>query len=302
MNALIAPLRRATIVVCFASAACGAEPSTPAAPREVVAPAAAGRAEPQEVDAFFEGLRGGLPAPKDLSQQNGMSIECGARGLVTLTLLKATADEVPLRAPSDLVALVPWMADADVCLRHIAVEAAVTYLDYDRDALVVPSMHDPEHVLYRDIVRTLRQRLDDEGVRYDATLFDKVLLSVELDDFERLVQGAWTQDVDHATFNFYRDVDIGADEVRVTRKRTSPDAKWPDHTTTTRIAKVSLHAKGHYVVYGKWDRESDASGYVGQMVIPSAFEYAFVPVREDVVWWKGGFATHWTKLRRRPSR
>lgn len=314
----MAALRTVALVACLAGSGCGGGSTTPP-PATASAPAASTgpeaepeaepavaqaeaeakpAAEPSAVNDFFVGLRGELPARENLSQQNGMSIDCGERGSVTLTLLDATAAKVPLEQPGDLVHLVPWLRDEDVCLRHIAVSAAVGFLEFDRNRLVVPYMHDPEHVLFREIVRMLQARLDKAAVKYDAALFDGVLLTLGDDDFARLAHGTWTQDVDRSTVNFYSDVEIDADEIRVIRKHTTPDPKWPDHTSTTRIARVSLHADGHYVVRGKWDRESDANGYEGEMVIPSQFEYAFIPIRDGVLWWKGGTAMRWTKLRR----
>ena len=298
-------VRDVVLLGCMAGWGCSADSSGPS-PAPVSTPTASEPAKPDPapepvptaIDEFFVKLRGSLPKPETLSQQNGLSIDCGERGTVTLTLLNATASKVPLEKPNDLVHLVPWLGDEDVCLRHIAVQAAVDFLNYDRDQLVVPHMHDPEHVLFRDIMLALRARLDEAGVEYAASLFDGVLLSLDEDDFARLAHGTWTQDVDHSTVNFFSEVEVGADEVRVTRKHTTEDPKWPDHTWATRVSRVSLHAEGHYVVVGKWDRESDATGYEGALVVPSKFQYAFIPVRGGVLWWKGGTAMRWTKLRR----
>ncbi|MEM6293335.1 MAG: hypothetical protein AAGA54_18830 [Myxococcota bacterium] len=255
--------------------------------------------QPGPVNDFFLGLRTALPEAETISQQNGLSIECGKRGWVTLSLLQATAEKVPLEQTADLVHLVPWVQDEDVCLRHIAVSAAVDYLEFDRNRLVVPNMHDPEHVLFREIMQTMRARLDRDAVPYDPKLFDSVLLTFGEADFARLTHGAWTQDIDRSTVNAYSDLEIDAEDVRVIQRHTTSDPQWPDHTSLTRIAGVSLHADGHYVVRGKWDHESDANGYEGERITPSQLEYSFLPAREGVLWWKGGNATRWTKLRRR---
>jgi len=290
------------LVLAALGALCGCAAAE--APRDQTAIAASApangepRAQPGSIDELFRGFRHELPAPETLSEQNGPWIECGDRG-ATYTLLSATAAKVPIASDADLVRLVPWCRDEDVCVRQIALDAVVPYIGYDHNALVLPHMHDPEHFLYHDILLALRAHLDRREVDYDPQIFDGLFLAVEEGDFAELIHGRWEQEVDRKAVNFESSVEVDAEQIRVTEKETSGDPAWPDHTWTTKIKTVVLSDQRQYVITGAWNIESNANGYQGSKIEPSQFVYRFWLVAKDIVWFKDGEGAYWIKLHRR---
>jgi len=247
---------------------------------------------------MFEALRSKLPPAETLSQQNGASLTCDHHGGATYTLLDAIAAKVPIHGDADLVQLVPWCRDADVCVRQIAMSAVVSRIGFDRNHLVIPHMHDPEHYLYHEILLALMAHLERGDVAYDPKIFAGLQLDVAQDDFPALIHGRWVEDIDPKTVNFASSVEVDASSVRVTQRHTSADPAWPDHTWTTKIAEVTLDEQRQYVVVGASDLESNAKGYRGDEIVPSQFVYSFWPVREDLVWFRDGPSAYWKKLRR----
>jgi len=68
------------------------------------------------------------------------------------------------------------------------------------------------------------------------------------------------------------------DSVRVAHKRTTPDPKWPDRTSTMKITAVAVNDRQEFVVSG-----SDQT-------------YTFMPLTRDVVWFDNGEPKDWRKL------
>src|SRR5262249_15958835 len=148
---------------------------------------------------LFRRMKRELPAPATLSEQNGPSVDCGNQRWATYTLLEATAAKLPLTNDADLVRLVPWARDSDVCVRQTALSAVVANVAYDGNNLVLPHMHDPEHHIYHDILFSLKAHLDHKGVAYNPEIFDGLLLAVDAKDYPELVHGRWEQEVDRTT-------------------------------------------------------------------------------------------------------
>lgn len=169
-------------------------------------------------------------------------------------------------------------------------------IGYPRDTLVIPSMHDPEHYLFHDILATLKAYLDRHHVAYDPKAFDGLMLAPDAAAFHARFDGTWLEtDVEHK--NFRGLIELHGDELRVTSHEVHDDPKWPDHTQTTKIASVTVDA-GQYVVTGAWSMESNAAGYRGPKNVPAQFVYRFWQVGERVMWFKDGDAPYWDKFRR----
>jgi hypothetical protein len=122
------------------------------------------------IDDLFRAWEKKLPEPATLSEENGHTIECN-RGPATLTLLAATAEKVRLRSDADAAALVQWARHGDPCIRQIAIEAIIAAVGFDRNRLSVPDMHSPDHVLFHEIVLSLKAWLDGKHIPYDAKIF-----------------------------------------------------------------------------------------------------------------------------------
>lgn len=251
---------------------------------------------PNELDALFRGYREKLPEPASLSEQNGASLQCDKHGWVTYTLLDATTEKLPVKSDEDVVRLARWARDRDVCVRQIALDALVKRVGHDRDRLVLPDMHDPEHYVYHDIFVSTLVYLDKKRVRYSPKLFAGLMLNLRREDFFRSMRGEWREEAKGK--NFLLRVELTADELRVTRARTEPDPAWPDHTWTSKIKEVQVDARRRYVVSAKWSVESNAKGYQGKKIEPSDDVYRVWPVATDLVWFADGPDEDWVKLRR----
>jgi hypothetical protein len=57
------------------------------------------------IDLLFEGYARELPAPVNLSEQNGASTTCADHRGATYSLLQATAERIPIRSDADLASL-----------------------------------------------------------------------------------------------------------------------------------------------------------------------------------------------------
>ena len=253
---------------------------------------------PSNVDTVFQKYRQKLPAPATLSEANGATLECDHHGYATYTLLHACAEKVPISSDRDLVALVPWLRDGERCIRQIAIDALLPKIGFDRNALSVPNMHDPEHVQYHDIFVALKTYLDGKKVAYDPIIFAGLLLTVDEKDFSSLMHGKWAQDTEGQKLSFEDSVEVDAEFVKVIQKEMHDDPKWPLHTWTTKIRDVRVTERGQFMVTGAWDVESNAAGYKGQKIEPSQFVYTFWPVKKGVVWLGKDRPGDWMKLRK----
>jgi hypothetical protein len=227
-----------------------------------------------------------------------MSIPCRGGEYATLTLLHATAGKVPIGAAVDLVSLVPWARHPDVCLRHIAIDAILRAIAFDRNQLSVPGMHEPEHHHYHHIFVALRAHLIGKGVRFDPAIFEGLMLEVTAADFARLVHGSWAEEAEGK--GFLESVVVDAKSVRATSHHVPPDPAWPDTTWTTEIAEVKADERGQLVVSGRSSVESSSRG-VNPKIEPSPYVFTFWPVAPDVMWMRDTPTAYWIKLRRKPG-
>jgi hypothetical protein len=232
---------------------------------------------PHPLDDLFRGYRQKLAEPATLSEANGATLQCPHHGYVTYTLLHATAERLPLASDADVARLVHWYRDGDPCIRYIAVEALLSKVVHDRDRLSLPGMHEPDSHQYRDILVSAKLFLDARRVAYAPRSFDGVMVSVTAKDFVPTLRGSWKEAVTKM-YNFQYLVEIDGESVRVTHKRTTPDPKWPDRTSTIKINAVTVNERQEFVVSG-----SDQT-------------YTFMPVTNKVVWFDNGEPHDWRKL------
>lgn len=232
---------------------------------------------PHPLDELFRGYQKKLPEPATLSEANGASLKCPHHGYVTYTLLYAISEKLPFGADADVARLVHWYRDSDACIRQIAVDALLPRIAHDRDRISLPDMHEPDNYQYRDILVSAKLFLDGKRVAYGSRLFDGTMVSITAKDFGPALHGSWQEAITKA-HNFQYLVEIDGESVRVTHRRTTPDPKWPDRTSMTKIREVVVDERHQFVVSG-----SDQT-------------YTFMPVRDDVVWFDNGEPHDWRKL------
>ncbi len=254
--------------------------------------------QPGPLGDALRALEQALPEPASLSQSNGASLECPHHGGATYNLLEAIANDLPITDDDDLVTLAAWARHTDVCLRQIALSAVVSKIGFDRNELVLPHMHEPEHYVSHQIFVALAGYLDRSGVTYDRGVFAGLHLAPQVGDFAELVHGTWDEVGNPKELGFIDEVRVG-EEIRVTTRNTEPDPAWPDHTWTTGIGEVTVNAQQQFVIAGEWSRESNANGYVGPEQRPSPFVFKFWPVADGVVWYLGASGAYWKQLQRR---
>ncbi len=270
-------MRRWAIVVVLCAAGCR---SRAPAPREALSgPSTPPSSARSTIDPLFTGYQDKLPAPATLSEENGASLKCEHHGWVTYTLLFATANKVPIESDADLARLVPWTRNDDVCLRQIAIEAIIRKINFDSNRLATPGMHDPEHHDFHDVLVALNAYLKARKVPVDPKLFAGMMVDVTDKDFATL-NGKWEEQPEKGK-NFRVSVELDGVLLRVTTKRTQPDPKWPERTSTTTIKAVHVNERGQFVVTAE----------------SSAASYSFWPVSKEIVWFLEGDG-YWTKLRR----
>jgi len=256
---------------------------------------AGGPPPPSAIDATFERYVQQLPAPVDLSDSNGISTECKPGQYATYNLLASAGAKLPVHGDADLPVLVKWARHSDLCIRQIALEALVPKIGFDRNKLVVPSMHDPEHYLFHDILATAKAYFDAKHVAYDPRLFDGLMISPHVGEFHARFDGTWIEDAPGK--GFQEVVEITNDQVRVTTKDVPADPSWPDDTQTTEIKDIAID-DGQYVVTGRWSAESNAAGYRGDKQVPGQFVFRFWAIGEHLMWAKTGNSPYWNKFRR----
>lgn len=250
---------------------------------------------PRDLDALFRSWARALPEPADLSQQNGMSLRCGSRS-VTLTLLQATAEKVKRPTDAELVTALRWAKHPDACLRQIAVELIVTAIAFDRNALSVPGMSDPEHTVFHAVVLALARFLEARQAAIPRGTFDGLFVSLSPEDAVKALEGTWVEEAEGKGFQDV--VKLGPETIVVTRKHLPRDAKFPDDTWTTALDALTVTPDVQVVVTGRWNEESNSAGFKGSRVVPSQFRYTFWPTAPDVAWFKTN-GMSWEKLRRR---
>lgn len=294
--------------LCTLGMGCSAPSSTPRGARATEpAPPPAGPASappptlsaapraPRPLDALLTAWEKELPKAETLSEQNGASIPCGDGQYTTLTLLHASAVKLQASGEADLEALARWALHRDACIRQIALDAIVPMVGFDRNQLVVPHMHDPEHHVFHDILVSVHDQLGAKSVKLDAALFGPMMLDATADQILATVRGKWVED--HGQKGVQALVEVGPDTIAVTSKHLPADPKFPDVTWTSGLAPGTLDARRRYVVRGPWAFERYGAKE-GPRQSPSPFVYSFWPVARDVVWFKDGESAYWIKLRR----
>lgn len=278
-------------------------PSSPPPPASAAgpapsAPASAAPLPRSAFDASFEAWLEKLPAPATLSEGNGASMSCPRHEHATYTLLAATAKKVPLASDADLVGLVRWLRHDDACIRQIALDALLPKVGLEAGQFAVPPMHDPEHYQYHRILVALRAHLDEKRVAYPPATFEGLMLDVTDQDFTATLQGSWEEEIGKS-HNFQVLVRLDGNKLEVTRRRTSPDPAWPDHTTSSEIDKATVNAQKQFVLTAAWRMQSTVGRPPGTKVAPSGVTDTFWPVSRDVVWFDEGSHGRWVKLRRK---
>ena len=234
---------------------------------------------PHPLDELFRGYQQKLPEPATMSEGNGATLKCPHHGYITYTLLDATAEKLPVEGDADVARLVHWYRDGDPCLRYIAVEGLLSKIPHDRDQLSLPNMHEPDNYEYRGILVSAKLFLDGKHVAYAPRLFDGAIVSVTPKDFGPTLRGSWKEAITQM-YRFQYLVEIDLESVRVTHHKKTPDPKWPDRTTTTKVEKVLVNERQEFVVSG-----SDET-------------ITFMPVTSNVVWFDNGEPHDWHKLER----
>lgn len=251
------------------------------------------------IDELFRGFVKELPPATTLSEQNGMGMaECDGKPAPTYNLLRATAGKLPVKTDADVMTLVSWARHQNPCIRQIAIEALVTKIAFDRNALSAPGMHELEDHHFHDIMVSTKRYLDARHVTVPPEVFAGLQVVVTEKDFAPLMRGSWVEEIDGKGFQDF--VDVGEAELKVTSKHLPTDAAHPDHTWTTGITAVTVNERGQFVVTGAWGVESNSKGYRGKRTEPSPFVYRFWPVAPGVVWFMNGEHAYWEKLRQRP--
>ncbi len=266
--------------------------SAPAAPR--VSASSSPLEEKGPLAEKLASYREKLPAAATLSEQNGASFSCPHHGSVTYTLLFAAAAKLPISSDADLVTLAHFARDEDACVRYIAIEAIMKKIGYDSNSISLPSVHEPDHFQYHDVLGSLKTHLESHHVSYPARVFDGLMLDVSERDFEPLLHGHWHEDVGKSK-NFQYLVELDGKLLHVTHRETHGDPAWPDTTSTIEIDKVTVNAQRQLVVTGAWRQDSSAKGYVGKKITPADITYSFWPVSHDLVWFRQGTG-YWDKL------
>jgi len=269
----------------------------PASPVPVAssAPLPTTKKPPTKIDELFQRYEEKLPAPATLSEGNGVTMVCPKHGHATYTLLRATADKVPIPNDAALLDLVPWLRHADACIRQIALDALVSKIAFAHDRLVIPNMHELDHHLYHQIFVAFVAYLEQKHVAYAPASFEGMMLDVKDADFAPLIQGDWAEDAS-AGKNFRTFVKLEGRKLVVTSHRVHADPNWPDHTITSETKEARVNDQKQFVVTGLWRVESNARGYEGKKVEPSDFTYTFWPVSRDIVWFDEGRRNNWVKL------
>lgn len=249
------------------------------------------------IDTAFQGWESKLPEPKTLSEMNGAGFRCEAhKGGTTLNHLSALSKTLPIAKDADLLQLVPWTRNRDECLRYIAMDAIINRIGYDRNSLAVPSLEDPEHFQFHDILFALTQWLDARKIVWDPKLFDGLQIKTTLADFPALAHGKWVEEIGPQK-GLQEFVELDAKTIAVMSRHLPKDPKWPDHTWTSAVKSVTRDARGVFLITCEWSQESNANGFKGEKQTPAQFTYSFWPVAPGITWFREG-TQYWIKLKR----
>lgn len=279
----------------LASGSTSASASASASGAAPVAPLSPGAAR---IDDAFRGFREQLPPAMTLSEQNGMSTRCPHHGGVTYTRLAGTASRLPIESDADVVALVPWTRDADVCLRQIALDAILARVGSKPGGETLPSMHEPDSVAFHDILHRTRAWLAKKGIAAPPRVFEGMGFDAQPADLVPRAQGRWQEDMTGRNFGTW--LEVTATELRVTSHHAKPDPVWPDRTWTTTLGAVRVDDRGVFVVEGEGvevavGRAADSP--------PVKRTYLVLPTAKDVLWLGMPVERQeprWTKLQRVP--
>jgi hypothetical protein len=266
--------------------AASASTPTPDAP---LSPAAA------RIDEAFRGFRDVLPPAATLSEQNGASTTCPHHGGVTYTRLGGTASRLPVESDADVVALVPWTRDPDLCLRQIAIEAILARVERKPGGQSLPDMHEPDSVEFHEILRRTRVWLQRKGIAAPPRVFAGMGFDARPADLLPRAQGRWQEDMTGRNFGTW--LEVTATELRVTSHHARPDPVWPDRTWTTPLGAVRVDEQDAFVIEGE-GVEVAAGRPDGS---PQKRTYLLLPTGPDVLWVgtpTPGQQPRWTRLRR----
>lgn len=240
------------------------------------------------IDSLFQRWEKKLPEPTTISEMNGMSPRdiCPHHGSNTYVFLSIIANQVPIREASDLTALVPWSRHGDLCLRQIALDAIIKSIEFDRDQLVVPGMHDLEDHHYHHIMVALEQYLRQNKVNYDKSLFDGMFVTIGPDDAAAFASGRWEQE-DDPGLNIREFVEFGGTNI-VTGIMDKSEGQWHiKRRHTTKVESIEITTDQQMLISTSNQVSSDKK--ITQMIWP---------VAKDIMWFKKQGSWNWEKFRR----
>ncbi|MBN8421174.1 MAG: hypothetical protein J0L73_19820 [Verrucomicrobia bacterium] len=240
------------------------------------------------IDSLFQRWEKTLPEPTTISEMNGMSPRdtCAQHDSRTYGFLGVIANQVPIREASDLTALVPWSRHDDLCIRQIALDAIVKSIEFDRDELVVPSMHDLEDYHYHHIMVALGQYLRQNKVSYDGALFDGMYVTIGPDDVAAFASGRWEQE-DKPSLNFRDCVEFSGTDL-VMGIMDKNEGQWRiKHRGTSKVDSIKITPDQQMLISTSNQVSPDKK--ITQMLWP---------VAKDIMWFKQQGSWNWTKFRR----
>jgi len=273
------------------TAALPSAPASATVPDPPLSPAAA------RIDEAFRGFRDVLPSGKTLSEQNGFSTRCEHHGGVTYTRLGGIASRLPVESDADVVALVPWTRDPDLCLRQIALEAILARVERKPGGETVPDMHEPDSLEFHEILGRTRVWLQMKGIAAPPRVFAGMGFDAQPADLLPRAQGRWQEDMTSRNFGTW--LEVTATELRVTSHHATPDPVWPDRTWTTPLGAVRVDDHDAFVIEGEGIEV--ATGKPDSP--PLKRTYLLLPTASDVLWIGTPLPGHqprWSKLQRVP--
>jgi hypothetical protein len=246
-----------------------------------------------EMDVLLRLYAEKLPQPATLSEGNGACLVCAKHGWVPYTLLEGAGSRLPLDDDEDLLQAIPWLKHGDPCIRQIAAFAITQRIGFGTQRLSLTGMNDPEHFYNYQIVLALKAYLDQRNIKYDPTVFERMLVDVSAKPLSSYLTGKWEEPSERRK-NILKSVEIADDVIHVSNKfRSKPSL---DHTNVSKIKEVNTNDQRQYVVSCEWD-EQWALGCVPRRHVPSQVSYVVWPITNDVMWLKeasGG----WKKFKR----
>lgn len=177
-------------------------------------------------------------------------------------------DRLKIESDADLVRMVRWLRDRDVCVRRVAEHVLWPKLGLPGDAMSV-SVQDMEGWEYHSIFCAMKARLDRGKAPYDPRIFDGLMVSLTDQDFLGTLGGTWQEDAR----NQFRQLilDIGSGTMRVTEKMLHPDPQAPDIAWSNKFDGARFNEKGQFELTGESPKAHTR-------------HYLFWPVAKDIVW------------------